>query len=933
MNQWLLRLAILGIVSMAHDVIQFDASIAQAKPAESSTGRTDSIQPINDRFHDGMAKEIPDFQKHIVPLLGKLGCNGRACHGSFQGRGGFQLSLFGYDFNADHSAILDPSTGRVDLDIIDESLILTKPLDADSHEGGQRFKKNSWEHHVLKKWILGGAQHSADQPKRLLKLDVHPSSVEFESTKATDSLKVFAHWEDGSIEDVTILCRFKSNDTSIASVSDQGTVTSHLPGDTHIVVSYDNAVIPIPVLLPFEFNKQPEPTKSNHQIDQLVDLKLRKLNIQASGLCTDSEFIRRVSLDITGILPSASRVEEFLNDADPTKRSKLIDDLLGSEGYSAWWATRFSDWTGNTEEQLNNALPVRNVAARMWYEWLRKRIDQNVPYDEIVQGIVTAESRNQDESYLDYCKEMSRACQPGQASHFANREGLPLFWARRNFQTPEDRAIGFSYTFLGVRIECAQCHKHPFDQWSKDDFKQFATLFSPIKVNQNLVAADAKKERSNLINNLTGDKKLRGSNLRQVLYLAAKQDKTIPFGELLVNVRELTDKRQKSIEAAKRQGRKLKAPTIPSGKILGRNGLIMLDHDPRRELMEWLRDPENPYFAKAIVNRVWSNYFGIGIVNPTDDMNLANPPSNGPLMEYLANEFIKSGFNLKWLHRTITTSHTYQRSVQTNDSNDMDLTNFSHHVPRRLPAEVIFDAVRLATGSDENADQLREEISSMAIADGQTKIRNQQEFALEVFGQSTRNSNCDCDRSDAPSLLQSVYLRNDTEIHDRLIDSKGWVYQVCKELEVAPPSAANSSQREAAFQRGMTFRKQLISQVERFLRGSEAQQAKSRKQIRSAFNRATEKIEKLGYQTPSMAQLFANPQAWSSLEPIAAKPASRDDLKALVHQSYLRTLSRYPDPDEETIAVDYILNSESSGDGVASLVWALVNTKEFIVSH
>ncbi|MDB4339168.1 DUF1549 and DUF1553 domain-containing protein, partial [Rubripirellula sp.] len=712
-----------------------------------------------------------------------------------------------------------------------------------------------------------------------------------------------------------------------------GQVTSTGPGDTHIVVSYDNAVVPVPVIRPYSNHIVLNPKNFAHPIDRLVSEKLNKLGIEPSNLCTDSEYIRRVSLDITGILPSSDSVSRFLSDTDPSKRERFAEQLLQSSSYAAWWATRFSDWTGNSDEQLNNALPFRNVATRLWYEWLRARLEKNVPYDDIVEGIVTAQSRNPDESYLDYCRNMTEACQPGNESQFAERKGMPLFWARRNFQSPEDRAIGFSYTFLGVRIECAQCHKHPFDQWSKDDFEQFAKLFSPIRTNQNLVASDARKERDQLVSELTGDKKVRGADLRRILYAAAKDGKTVPFGELMVNVRDLTDREKRARALAKKQGKTVKAPPIPTGRILGKPELISLNNDPRVLLMKWLREPSNPYFAKAIVNRVWSNYFGIGLVDPTDDMNLANPASNGPLLDHLANSFVENNYDLKWLHWSIVTSDTYQRSATPNVSNSLDQTNFARHIPRRLPAEVIYDAVVLATGSDQRADALRNNVSEMAIADGKPKRRNQQDFALEVFGQSLRETNCDCDRSDSPSLLQSIYLRNDVEMHQRLTDSRGWVSQVCKELQIPSPRVIGTPQVAANKQRAESIRKLILKQVARYKQASEAQQRKFRPQLERELKRASERLATLGFQTPNLDQLLKEKNPWPTAT--TAIPESRKAMKYddLVNEAYLRTLSRFPDPEEAKISMDYIAESENPGDGVASLLWALVNTKEFIISH
>ena len=303
-----------------------------------ANGATEITQSLNERFADANSKEIPDFQKHVIPLLGRLGCNGRACHGSFQGRGGFQLSLFGYDFTADHEAMLEESSGRVDREDIDESLILAKPLDADIHEGGKRFDEGSWQHHVLRRWIESGANNDSKVPQQLTRLEVIPAEIQFKGEGEAVDLQAIAHWEDGSVEDVTVLCRFSSNDDSIASIDESGHVESGAQGDTHVVIYYDNAVIPVPVLRPFAEHVVSDRELPNHPVDRLIDQKLGKLGIQPSGLCTDAEFIRRVSLDLTGILPSAEQVREFLADTREDKREQLTEDLLQASGYAAWWA-------------------------------------------------------------------------------------------------------------------------------------------------------------------------------------------------------------------------------------------------------------------------------------------------------------------------------------------------------------------------------------------------------------------------------------------------------------------------------------------------------------------------------------------------------------------------------------------------------------------
>ncbi|WP_345320817.1 DUF1549 and DUF1553 domain-containing protein [Novipirellula rosea] len=905
-----------------------------AVPKSQKSSASKPIPPLSERFANADASEVPDFQKHITPLLGRLGCNGRACHGSFQGRGGFQLSLFGYDFKADHEALMAENAGRVDTSDVDESLILAKPIDADMHEGGKRFDEGSWQHHTLRRWIASGAKFDPKQVQTLQRLEVTPSEIQFSKPGEQVQLKAYAHWPDGSVEDVTELCRFSSNDDAIAAIDEEGHIDSGEQGDTHVVVYYDNAVVPVPVIRPIGSSASHVAQLPAKPIDKLVQQKLNKLGVVPAGPCTDSEFIRRVSLDMTGMLPAGETVREFIADTSPDKREKLIEELLDSPAYAAWWATRMSDWTGNSNEQLNNVLPIRNAASRLWHEWLRVRLEDNVPYDQIVAGIVEANSRQEGESYREFCEQMTKACSSGNEEVFAKRDGMPLFWARRNFQKPEERAIGFAYAFLGVRIECAQCHKHPFDQWSKDDFEQFSQLFTPIRINQNQVSPDAKAVRDELLKDITDGKKLNNGELRKAVYTAAQKGKVVPFGELLVNTRGASDKAKRARANAKKKGQKVPELKLPTGTILGQGEPVTLDKDPRPALMQWLRDKDNPYFAKAIVNRVWANYFGTGIVDPSDDMNLANPPSNAPLLDYLAREFIAQDFDLKWLHREIANSETYARSAETNDTNVHDRVNFSRHIPRRLPAEVVYDAVVLATGSDDKASQLRGEVSEMAIAEGIAQNRNQKNFALEVFGQSTRESNCDCDRSDSPSLLQSIYLRNDADMHKRLSDKNGWVAQACEALGVPGPSQRVDPKQAAAVRAADNYRKMIINRVTKFNSLPKERQKKTRDQIEKEYKRMANKFEQFDFEMPSLESLIANPKSWRELQPTkAANKAASNTVSKLVEDAYLRTLSRFPDDEEREIAETFISESETPANGMESLMWALVNTKEFIITH
>lgn len=886
----------------------------------------------------------PDFQRHIGPLLGRLGCNGRACHGSFQGRGGFQLSLFGYDFEADHKALLAEGTGRVDVDAVDESLILAKPIDADMHEGGKRMDIDSWQYRALQSWIASGAEFPGNL-QILEQLVVTPSEIIFRGEETPVQLRAIAHWADGTTEDVTELCRFTTNDDAVATVNEDGLVTTSGAGDTHVVIAYDKAVVPVTVIRPMDIRAAilDRPAPSSHPIDQLVQTKLDKLQIVPSDLCSDADFIRRASLDVTGVLPSPDRVKQFLEDPSQDKRTRLVDELLDDAGYAAWWATRLSDWTGNSEAQLNNYFPVRGAASKFWYAWLEKRLADNVPYDDIVEGIVMSESRLPDESYADYCQAMSDACREGDKEAFAARPGIPQFWARNNFRAPEERAIGFAYTFLGVRIQCAQCHKHPFDRWSKEDFDKFAVLFSSVQANPNIVSRDARETRDEMMAELVGNKELRGGELRRKIAEAFQDGEVVPFPELVIQLRG--GERMKQEKNPKKKKQQQARQNAPTGNILGDLDQVSLAGDPRNALMQWLREPNNPYFAKAIVNRVWANYFGIGIVNPTDDMNLGNPPSNGPLLDFLASEFVDSGYDLKRLHRLILLSDTYQRSSKPNVTNAADQRNFSRHVPRRLPAEVIRDAVFLATASDAEAEQARRELSTLAVGGLSNIARgNVREFSLQVFGTSTRESNCDCDRSETPNVLQAIYLQNDMDIHRRLTRSGGWTSQASVMLtgsqlrerggQAGGGQAGGNNQARAI--------RNLNEQIERRLAAFNSlppkRQAMMKPQVEKQLRAANKRLEQLGAPKISLDDRFnAQPKAndkeddSSTATTLAVK--NKQDIPGLVENAYLRTLTRLPDDEEMQIATQFIEEASHGGEAIESLMWTLLNTKEFILSH
>lgn len=879
-------------------------SMAQSSPLVPLSQR---IAPVG----DAAAEEVPDFQRHVSPLLGRLGCNGRACHGSFQGQGGFQLSLFGYDFEHDYQALLEPDTDRVATEAPLESMILTKPVSEEDHGGGKRFEQGGWEYWVLRRWVEAGAPTPADGLLELERLEVIPSELSFDRAGQSQQLSAIAHWADGTREDVTCLCRFHSNDDTTAAVDASGVVTSGQAGDTHVVVSYDKAVVPVLAYRPFSQPADsglPQLAATAH-VDQLVLQKLNKLGIVPSSICTDEEFLRRASLDITGTLPAAAEVLEFIKDPAKDKRAAKVDELLARPGYVAQWTTFLCDLTGNNEDQLRNFLPQSIRPENQWYQWLYARIEQNMPYDKIVEGIVTANSRLPDESYREYCESMTEICRDDSGKKFAERPGLVHFWARNNFKTAEDRAVGFAYSFLGVRIQCAQCHKHPFDQWSKDDFDNFERLFEGVQANANSLAADARPEFRQLLNELQVDQELKGNLLRRELGQLLKRGNTIPFPELTVRTAGGNRNQRPNLKA--KANAKLVAATPRQAKLLGGEWVPLDQPDVRQQLMDWLRAPDNPYFAQAIVNRVWAQYFGVGIVSPADDLNLANAPSNAPLLDYLSSGFVEHGYDLKWLHREIANSDAYQRSWVANETNALDRRNFSRSQLRRLPAETSCDAVRMAVSNDAVFEKGRMLDLPRAVtkpgASARNAGRDDLSYALGVFGRSSRETNCDCDRSSEPSLLQTVFLVNDAAVQKWLSDPQtSWSSQVANKFGWQRPAGQRSDgprpdelSRRLAAARAAGRSRQIV-----------ALEAQLARQQQNAAGSATDIKNQ-----PATDAITAAQARW------------------IAEQAYLRTLSRQPQQQELSTAIGYLRAADDPVVGVQELMWGLINTKEFILNH
>ena len=898
------------------------AAAALASTTPTLAIAVEPIRPARLRFEAEDVQEVPDFQRHVLTLMGRVGCNTRSCHGSFQGQGGLRLSLFGYDFKADRETLMKDGTGRVALADPEASKILAKPTLGMPHKGGKRFEPESWQYRLILRWIEGGAK-GVEKESHFDRLEVTPSEIAFREAGEKVAIKVVAHWSDGGTEDVTCLTRFRSNDESIAEVDEDGVIKSVGPGDTHVVAFYDNGVSAVPVLRPVsglvgdKYPAVPTPTK----VDELVIAKLKKLGIMPSPTCTDAEFLRRVGLDLAGTLPTPDEIEAFLSDPSPDKRARKVDELLARPSYAAWWTTKLCDYTGDAPKVLNQQ-QVGPQAPRQWYDWIYKRVAENMPYDKLVAGLVLATSRPKGESYDDFVKVMAEASKPGQTGKFADRETMPHFWSRQNFRKPEERVVGFSYAFLGVRLECAQCHKHPFDQWTQDDFNRFGDFFNAVGFG---IAPEA-RESFQKINKETGLDKLQGGERNRKLAQLRQAGEVSPWQEVFVNRNG-----QRARVAGAKQGPQAKAGRVVSAKVLGGDEVTIAGiDDPRGPLMEWLRSKDNPYFARAFVNRVWANYFGVGIVAPTDDMNLANPPSNADLLDYLADGLVDHDFDMKWLHREITGSLAYQRSWQVDETNRLDGRNFSRAIIRRLPAEVLIDAVVLATGNSKVLARAATEVNTRAIGppNGPARGRGVGNYAAKVFGSSTRETNCDCNRSDEPNLLQSIYLSNDAELYAAIDRPDGWLVE---KTNAAPGGGAGANINPANLTAGLEGVP--LAQLEMRL-----EDAKSNNQPYRILRLET-KIAEVKGDEATLKELKAkaatlapnNAPAARALTKVAAiKPADRE---AIVREAYLRTLTRKPTEAEVEAADHHLAGASDGSKGLRDLLWALLNTKEFITNH
>ena len=625
------------------------------------------------------AKERPvTFSMDVMPIFTKGGCNAGSCHGSTRGKDKFRLSLFGFDPQRDYFCLTREEFGRrINTARPDDALIIEKAVGRVPHTGGKIFEEKSWMYDNLVEWLAAGAPNDPANTPKVVDLEIYPTQAVLEGPDTLQQLTVRAKYSDGTDRDVTRETVFISNNGIAAKADPNGLITSGKPGEVFIMARFDQIttgtqILSIPKLPDFKFPDEP----AANYIDTLVYNKHKKVRITPSDLCDDNTFIRRVYLDVIGQLPEAAAVEKFVTDKSSDKRAKLVEELLGRPEFVKMWVMKWAELlqirTNNNQFQYKNAI--------LYFEWLRSQFEKNRPMNEIVQELLGA-----------------------RGGTFSNPAGNYYQIQRDALKLMENTA----QIFMGMRIQCAQCHNHPFDRWTMDDYYSFGNFFSQI------------------------GRKGSEDNREQIIYNRGSGGVRHPVGN-----RDMPP------------------------KFLGGEAPDTAGKDRREVLAKWLASDENPFFAKNMANIVWGHFMGVGIVEPVDDVRISNPPSNPELLDELGQRFAKSGYDFKQLVRDICNSRTYQRTVQSNDSNKEDTRNFAKASIRRVRAEVLLDIISQVTDTQNKFRGLPNGASAVEIVDGRTST-----FFLTTFGRATRDTVCSCEVALEPNLSQALHLLNGSTVN------------------------------------------------------------------------------------------------------------------------------------------------------------------------
>jgi hypothetical protein len=673
------------------------ARFESSNPAVATVGSDGVVLPVS----DGVAKITASFEQQsvaievkvinanqwpvlhfgndIVPLLTRASCNSGGCHGKQNGQNGFRLSVFGYDTKTDYQALAQEGRGRRVFPAAPaQSLLLNKATNRVPHGGGRRLEENSAEYRRLLRWIAEGMPKGDDDAPHVTSIEVFPKHRVL-NERAQQRLLVTAKLSDGTLRDVTHAALYRSNDDRLAQVDADGRITTTmLSGESAIVVRYQEHVATSYFTVPM--NRDGATTaklaewNQGHFIDRLVADKWERLHLLPSAAADDATFLRRVSLDLIGKLPTPAEVTTYLADTASDKRARLVDSLLERSEYADFWALRWADLLRINREELGAK------GAYHYHQWLRESLRQNQPYDEFLRSLITAQGSSQ-------------------------RNGAINFY--KAFANPNDLSVAVSQVFLGVRLECAKCHHHPYEKWGQDDFYALAAFFPRVQ----------KKPNSGAV------------------FIADK-------GEV---------KHPRTLEVMK--------PRV----LLGEPIEITEQNDPRQPLADWVASPDNKLTSRALVNRIWGQLLGRGLVEPFDDMRETNPATNEPLLSALAEDFVAHKFDIRHLMRTIVTSRVYGLSSEPNTSNVRDTQNYSRAYRKRLSAEVLLDAVCDVTGEHESFEGMPPGTRAVQLWDQRLPST-----FLDTFGRPQRKTLCQCERLSDTTLSQVLHLLNSPIVNDKI---------------------------------------------------------------------------------------------------------------------------------------------------------------------
>jgi len=642
------------------------------------------------------AKPI-SFELDVQPILTRLGCNAGACHGKSRGQNGFQLSLLGFYPDFDYTALTLEARGRrVFPTSAEESLVLKKASGILPHGGGKRLDPASPAYQIIRDWIARGAPRHAPNEPTLLKITVDPTE-KLMLRNATQQLTVTGHYSDKSTRDVTAWSAFQSNESGLVSVDANGLAKAGpIPGEAALMARFMGQIAICTISIPLEGSVPAETYANlprNNFIDGLVWDKLQRLGITPSGLCTDSAFLRRAYLDVIGRLPTAEEARVFLSTSSPDKRTKLVDALLNRPEFADFWANKWMD--------LLRPNPYRvGIKATFNYDaWIRDKFRRNVPYDQFVRELLTAQGST---------------WKNGAVTYFRDR------------REPDELITITSQLFLGVRLECAKCHHHPFEALGQEDFYGLAAYFARVG--------------------------------RKGVGLSPP----ISGGEEMV-----FSTRSGSVKHP------ITGEVLPPKPLFGEAPVLGEDDDPRVALANWITSPSNPYFGQVMANRVWADLMGRGLVDPVDDIRATNPASNGPLLAALAADFRQQGYDLKKLVRTIATSHVYSLSSEPTERNLTDTRNYSRHYRQRLRAETLLDAACDIT-------QVEETFQATPPGSRSTQIWTHRvdSLFLDSFGRPDPNQDPPCERTSDITVVQALHLMNTPGLHKKVTAEKGRVAEL-----------------------------------------------------------------------------------------------------------------------------------------------------------